>query len=217
MIRLPNNSQRISIIGKTGSGKTHAGLWHLSIRDFKIPWVIINSKNDSSFNIEHARYIDYDYNFKNKDKGLFIIVPYPEEKDELNQFLLKLWAKERIGILVDEAADIGDLPAYERIVRQGRSKNIPVIQLTQRPVGVSRYVISESDFFQIFFINDERDIKTIQSFVPLEKSIIPKQQTRKSLYYNVLDDKIDLISPLPPPELIYERLNEKLRKKFNFI
>ena len=217
MVQLPNNSQRISIIGKTGSGKTHAGLWHLSIRDFKIPWIIINSKNDEAFNIDHAQYISYDYNFKSKDKGLFIIIPYPDEQTELNEFLLKLWAKERIGILVDEAADIGDLPAYERIMKQGRSKNIPVIQLTQRPVGVSRYVISESEFFQIFFINDERDIKTIQAFAPIEKGKIPQQESHQSLYYNVLKNKIDLIAPLPPADIIYDRLNEKLRKKFNFI
>ena len=51
MIKFPDNSQRITIIGRTGSGKTHAALWHLSIRDLKnLPWVIINSKGSNFFN-----------------------------------------------------------------------------------------------------------------------------------------------------------------------
>ena len=47
MIRLPDDSKRLYIIGRTGSGKTVAGVWHLSHRSWrKMPWVIVDYKGD---------------------------------------------------------------------------------------------------------------------------------------------------------------------------
>ncbi len=216
-MRFPDNQQRISIIGKTGSGKTHAGLWHLSIRDFKIPWVVINTKDEKLFyDIPHAEFIDY--KDKIPQKGLFILTPFPGEEEILDIYFIKLWARGEVGIMIDEAADIGKLKGYQRIIRQGRSKYIPVIQLMQRPAGVNRLVISESEFFQIFFIKDKRDKETIENFIPdYDKNLSNLGMTKESYYYDVASDEVFKLQPLPALDIIYERLNEKLKHKYKLI
>ena len=50
-IRLPGNSDRLVVIGRTGTGKTQAGLWHLSLKNFKtFPFVMVDAKGDSLIN-----------------------------------------------------------------------------------------------------------------------------------------------------------------------
>ena len=107
------------------------------------------------------------------------------------------------------------LPAYERILRQGRERIIPVIQCTQRPVDVTHSAFTESEFFQVFYIKDERDQKTISFFVPLEKKDWKKMaRGRESYYYNVLEDKISLIQPLPSKKIILDRINKQLQENY---
>src|SRR5690242_3860787 len=76
-IRLPKNDSRIVIAGRTGTGKTVAGLWHLSNYNLAArPWVLLDFKIDEHINsIERARHIDFDYVPGKKDTGLFILHP----------------------------------------------------------------------------------------------------------------------------------------------
>src|ERR1700744_5170015 len=80
-MRLPDSTQRIVIIGRTGSGKTQAGAWHLSTRDLtEEPWVIIDYKRDRLLNSIWAKEITL------KDKvpdepGLYTMHPRPIEDD----------------------------------------------------------------------------------------------------------------------------------------
>ncbi|HED05859.1 MAG TPA: hypothetical protein ENI61_04150 [Ignavibacteria bacterium] len=215
MIKFPDNSQRITIIGRTGSGKTHAALWHLSIRNLKnLSWIILNTKGSNFFDkIKRIKKINFDSHIK--ENGIYIIEPYPEQKEELNKFLLNVWRQGNCGLFIDEAADIGTLPAYERILRQGRERIIPVIQCTQRPVDVSHSAFTEAEFFQIFYIKDERDQKTISFFAPLEKQDWQKMaRGRQSYYYNVLDDQVNLIQPLPDKKTILNRINMQLQENY---
>lgn len=210
-IRLPNSRQRIAVIGRTGSGKTIAGLWHLSNANFDVqPWVIIDYKTDEHIaGIERAQYIDS--SFTPKRPGIYIIQPEPEES--LTDFLTKIWARENIGVYIDEGYMMGEDAGTERrfktLLTQGRSKRIPMIVLSQRPVWITRFVFSESDFFQIFHIKDQRDQQTV-------RMIIPEFDGRKlppyhSLYYDVGKDKLDYLKPVPNEEISLAVIDSKLK------
>lgn len=212
---LPNDEQRHYIAGKTGSGKTHFALWELSQRSFTTkPWVIIDFKRDKL--IQQIDFVqEIGLNEVPVYPGLYVVRPIPGDDEKVDKFLWSVWKQENVGIFIDEGYMIGTGDAFPALLTQGRSKNIPLIVLTQRPVWISRFVYSESDFFSVFWLNDERDRKTIQSFIPYDLN--ERLPTHYSLWYDVNRDKVLILRPVPPIETVLatfaKRLNDLQPKK----
>lgn len=211
--RLPNITHRTTVIGRTGSGKTVAGAWHLSNQPIEImPWILFDFKTDKLINkIENAEHIDY--SFVPKKAGVYIIHPLPEDRgnEKLEKYLWKLWSKGFVGIYVDEGFMMGnDNEAFEAILTQGRSLEIPVITCTQRPVWLTRFAFSEVDFYQLFHLNDERDFETVQAFMPVQDVILPRYH---SYYYDVGDNKLWKFLPVPPEDVTLRKIDERTRPK----
>lgn len=168
---IPGDRQRVTIIGKTGSGKTQAALWQLSQRSFTSrPWVLFDFKLDPMLaDIPHKTELDI------KDKapkrpGLYIVHPPPGQAhvEALDDFLWRLWAKGNTGLYIDEGYMLSPRSdAFQAILTQGRSKGLPVILLTQRPTWVTRFAFSEADYIQLFQLTDRRDQKVVKEFMPL--------------------------------------------------
>jgi hypothetical protein len=97
-----------------------------------------------------------------------LVSPRPGEDEAVERFIWRLWERENCGLYVDEAPlmPIGD--AFQAVLQQGRSKRMPVIACTQRPVGVARGLFSEANFVCVYDILDRRDFKVIEGFVPAE-------------------------------------------------
>lgn len=231
MTRLPNASHRIVTVGRTGTGKTVAGLWHLANHNLQArPWLIVDFKGDDHIaEIEDAQEIDYDFKFKKKDRGLFILRPSPGDVKRvriggelkagpLESYLWSMHQRGNTGIFCDESFMMGqDNDAFNTIITQGRSLKMPMILCTQRPVWVSRFAFSEADFVQVFHLNDNRDKATIRGFIPIDYENERVLKPHQSWYYDVGQNRLDLWNPVPPIDDTLARFHEALGRKRRYL
>ena len=215
-MRMPGVQNRLAVVGSTGSGKTVAGLWHLSKADLlDRPWIIFDFKRDSHIALLNAR--ELPLNVVPKSPGLYVYRPIPERDDDaVRKLLWGIWAQENIGVFVDEGYMLGNRnPALNALLTQGRSKNIQMIILSQRPVWMSRFVFSEADYFQIFRLNDRRDYDVIQSMISLD--IQRRIPSYHSHYYDVSEDAGCELLPVPKRNAIVAEINRRLKSKIGMI
>lgn len=176
-----------------------------------MPWIVIDFKGDALIN-EIANLtgaLEIDVNARVPEQpGIYVMHVRPDQEIELDEFLWRVWNHEYVGLYVDEGYMLEKSKAFDAILTQGRSKHIPVVILSQRPVWLSRFVFSEANFFQVFHLNDVRDRKTIRGFVPakLDKRL-PEYH---SYYYDVDRDKLDVFAPVPNEAKILARINARL-------
>lgn len=207
----PGPMDRISIVGTTGSGKTHAALFQLSMRDFdRKPWVIFDFKGDDLVNsIEGAQHISMDSECP-RNAGIYIVHPNPGDEIEVEEFLWKLWACENVGIYIDEGVMIGNHNnAYRACLTQGRSKRIPMIILCQRPVWIDQFTFSESDFYQVFELGWRKDKLKMMEFIPF--NLEPQLPPRYSYYYDRKLRNFVVLSAMPDRDAILDTFDIKLR------
>lgn len=217
--RLPQSDDRIAILGKTGSGKTVAGLWHLSKQDIDArPWVVIDFKGDKNIQaIDKAQDIDFETNLSKLKPGIYILRVMPDEEEELDAWFVKVWETENIGVMVDEGFMVGQRSrGFNMCLIQGRSKHITMIVLSQRPVWMSRYVLSEASFIQAFSLNDRDDTRSVKRFVEdrdiagVPVSVLNRLPRYHSYYYDVAEDDLLVLGPVPQVEEILEDIDAKL-------
>jgi hypothetical protein len=225
--KLPDDTQSLLLIGKNGSGKTRAAVWHLSSKDLgttpgKASWVIVNHKREEFINsIPGAVFMKIgEYPNITKKPGIYIYEPRPGVHDEAVTALL-WWAyeHENVGVYIDEGYMINPRDdAMNSLYTQGRSKHIPMITLSQRPSRISRLAVSEAMFVQVFRLTDRRDWKTIQEIMPIkldpymramngQERLLPDYH---SLYYDTREDEPVIATPVPSDEEILEIFRRKL-------
>jgi len=193
-VKLPGMDSRTAIVGSTGSGKTFAGVWHLSKCDWnRRPWFLIDYKRDKLLSQLGATVIDPRKPLP-VAPGLYLVQPMPD--DQLVDFLWRVWSQENCGLYFDEGYMVGDRnKAFRACLTQGRSKHIQMIVLSQRPAWMDRFVFSEADFFQVFRLNDMRDYDTIQSMITVRiKERLPKYHSK---WYDVGSDLGVEFGPVP--------------------
>jgi hypothetical protein len=206
LIRFPDDTQRLVIIGRTGTGKTLAALWHLSARSYlDMPWIIFDYKRDKALAALEADELALSAKTAPSKPGLYIVHPIPERDDAaVERLLWEIWSKGDVGIYVDEGYMIGaSSEALRAILTQGRSKNIPVILLSQRPVWLTRFAWSEADFFQVFQLNSKDDIRSVRNFVPYDFE--ERLADFHSVYYDVGRDRLTHFQPVPDESAILSK------------
>lgn len=194
----PKPNDRTVILGRTGSGKTVAAVWHLSNADFfRKPWIVFDYKGDGLIAKIPTTPLDVNNLRVPSEPGIYRIQPLAVvDDDKIESFLWEVLRRGNVGLYVDEGYMLpnnGRSMAYRAIQTQGRSKNIGTITLSQRPVWVDRFILSEADFYQVFHLNDKRDRQTIGSFLPENYGDL--LAPFHSAYYDV--KKNDFVTMLP--------------------
>jgi len=217
--RLPSESQRAVVIGKTGSGKTQAATWMLSQKAFdRRPFFVLDFKLDDLLN-EIPGIQEYRLGAKlPKKPGLYITHPIPGDEDAVEEFLWSIWKRGNAGVFLDETYMVNkNSHAFRAILTQGRSKRIPVIMCTQRPVEITRFCFSESEFVYLMELNDLRDYKTVQEFVPKRINnsnkvfdITQPLPQFHGYYYDSAAKNGFIMKPVPSRDAILDTFHSKL-------
>jgi hypothetical protein len=216
-MRLPDDSQRLTVVGRTGSGKTQAAVWHLAHRSWDVmPWIVFDFKLDELLNsIPGAVHINTED--LPIDPGIYLVHPHPDDLGAVRAQMRRIWEARNIGVYVDEGymvcSPTSPNPEFRALLTQGRSLNIPVITLSQRPVWLDRFVYSESDFYQVFTLNDRRDRQTIASYIPEgEADLDERLPDFYSWYYDVGRDELVKLKPVPDQAGILAIFEERLEE-----
>lgn len=155
-----DQGQHLAIIGDTGTGKTYLAARILQTQPFvlslkskadntRIPGRIIRSADDLT-DIRNDRF-----------------TLYPNYERQGQQFvaaLERVWKEGGWTVYLDELFYLDRLKIthwIDRLYTQGRSKGITVASGMQRPVGVTRFAISQATHI-IAFRQEGRDVKTLR-------------------------------------------------------
>lgn len=216
-MQLATPDKRTAIVGSTGSGKTQAGVWQLSTKDFDVrPWIIFDFKGDTL--IRDIKPVEFAIGKHAPEKaGLYVVRPIPQKDDDaVTNLLWNIWENERTGIYIDEGYMIGNRnAALNACLTQGRSKLIEMIVLSQRPAWMSRFVFSEADYFQAFRLNDKRDYDTVQAMISVD--IRRRLPPYHSHYYDVSADKSVILSPVPGRASIIGTFRDRLAQRMRVL
>ncbi len=219
--RLPRADEHTAIVGRNGTGKSQAGAWVLSKRDLRNQInIILDYKGEELFNsLERVREIGLGE--MPKKNGLYIIHAHPGMDDDVENWFWRVWERENVGLFIDEGYMIPspENGGFQAILTQGRSKRIPVITLSQRPVKVSRFAFSEASHIGLFDLNDRRDQKTIGEILPsgFVEWVPPEFDDELPPYhfrwYNVKDNSRFVLRPVPSADEIVADIDGQLEEK----
>lgn len=213
--QLPGRDKRTVIIGSTGSGKTQLAVWLLAHADWhRRPCYVLDYKGDSL--IGEIEMTDINVTMPPPRKpGLYRVPLIPEVTDEaLTQFLWRVWRNENAIVYTDEGFMIPRRdPAFLALLTQGRSKNIQMITLVQRPVWCSKFVFSEANHFYVMRLQTEDDRKYVSGY--LDGTPIDRLPRFHAYWYSAEDQEGAHLAPVPGrAEIleIFEKRRETIRK-----
>src|ERR1700742_4420676 len=175
---LDGDGYRILVLGATGEVKTVNAYWQLSRANFhEMPWFILASKGDPLIKRLEAMGVLVIYDARRGDKkfpepttvpGLYIIRPLIEQEEEVNNFLAQVRINGKTGLWIDEGFLIPQkarFSAYNNLLAQGRTLNIPMIMLYQRPFGLSQLVTSQSEFWAVYHLRKPDDMQKVDEYI----------------------------------------------------
>lgn len=212
----PGPTDRTTIIGRTGSGKTQAALWLLSRMNWtRRPWIIIDYKG-LDFNelpgAYHWRLGQVPTSVPRRS-GLYVVHPMPTAADNerVEALFWRIWRKGRVGVLIDEGYLTPRGEAFSALLVTGRAKQIPMIINSQRPVLVPTHVWSETGYFMVFHLNHRRDERTVEEFTPFDLTVdLPRYHSR---WYDVANNEAAILLPVPDRDTILATFSRRLRER----
>ncbi len=159
--------ERVAVIGKTGSGKTH--LMKAYARGFKNVMVL---DTKGTFKWDKVPVIRTLEELQKCGEGKFIYRPIDSEmnSDYYDAFFEFCYKRRNTVVFVDELAQIMEsandiLPNWKNIMQRGRELKVGIINCTQRPTFVPRMTFSEAEHTFCFRLKLEDDRKRIAEYM----------------------------------------------------
>lgn len=174
-----------------------------------MPWLVLDPKEDDLLGELGAHEIDFRKKLPTKP-GLYICHPIPESDDEyISARLTDAIENRRTGIYVDEAYSLPKNPrAFRRILTQGRSRLVPTITLSQRPVWIDRFNYSEASFIQQFRLTDKYDRRGVRGFVGFDPDeLLPEYHSQ---WFDVANNQSFKLAPVPSKDEVISTIRKRL-------
>lgn len=194
-----STSDRVSIFGRTGSGKTFLSK----------NWLLLH----------YNRYVFWDVKLQNSDVKHDILIRTPKElkealdthekilyqpksltDEDFNDICEIIFKHGNTILYVDESSAISTPVKiqywHKMLVTQGRSYNVGAINVSQRPRDIHNTLISESEHFFVFSLNLETDISKLRQQLGDAADEIRVLPERHFLYYNVKQNKAYIFKPV---------------------
>ncbi len=178
--------EHVVIVGRTGSGKTylinkliqlrqHIVMFRTKPDKNKFPSLVVTSRADSMHSFNGQR--------------LLLEPDYKRQAIEGYHMLENAWQQGSWCVVIDELwyaeEQLGLTDYVNRMLTQGRSKDISAVLGVQRPVDISRFALSETKHLFIFQ-TEGRDLKFSLRDSTTDR-IVPAVQSLKQyqfVYYN---------------------------------
>ncbi len=202
----------MQIVGRTGTGKTVGGVHVLSLQAFdEMPWIVVDYKGDDLINsIDRIKEIGL--NELPKHPGIYKVRPHPKDDDGVDAFLTRVWERGNTGLFFDEGHMLPDKDGLAAIYTQGRSLHIPCITCSQRPAWISRFAFTQADFIAAYHLNDVKDRQTVGGYLP-PKSLDKALPNFHFKYYDVSENEIYTMLPVPHPDEIADKISDRLKPR----
>lgn len=164
------SNDRVLFVGKTGSGKTFAAKAYA--RGFKNV-IVLDTKG--TFEWDGVQVLKTFDQLRKVGEGRFIYRPIDSEMNEdyYDAFFEFCYKRGHTVVLVDELAQVMEsasdiLPNWKNIMQRGRELNVGIFNCTQRPRGVPKMALSESEHTFCFRLKLDDDRKHMAEFMGRE-------------------------------------------------
>lgn len=180
----PRRTDRATLTGQTGTGKTTLARYLLAAREYK---VIADYKGRIDWP-EYKLCRTLKQLVSAKEKSLLYKPNYRESIDEESQSSFWEFIFKRGGTTayIDELAAIANRNTYPyyygACLMRGRELGIEVWSATQRPTDIPQIALSEAEHFYVFYQSLPQDREKVEAITGIQRSLIATLSKREFLY-----------------------------------
>ena len=182
---------RIIVIGKTGTGKTYLVKKMLLPNFGSQSYVIWDPKRH--FDPAGKQLLNGDLEELKKGKARPYLyrpsaVKRENFKEEFNDLCRVIYQRKNSVLIVDELSRVNSpgyiTPYHDVIMREGRERNVGIVNLCQRPRQTHNTLLSEAEHFFIFWVRLSTDQKKIKQNLDITPEMLSDLNQHEFYYLN---------------------------------